>query len=246
MKSLLNFLSILLLMFISTAIFSVSFGLEVKEALGLTVISEAVMFIVSSKFGGNLSFTLVCGAISSSLTADCDTPVQSGTQDRIWIWNFNDIAGYTTNATNKMIVEAITMVATKTGFTLDGYNNSNMPNYTLVQGTFVNNWDHTVNAKIFNISAETKENLEGMKDGLFVVAYENVNKGEDGELAFEICGLDAGLKMTALTRDPNNADTQGAFDITFSTPKNKEKYMPRTIFDTDYATSLAIITDTLA
>ncbi|MEY4571069.1 MAG: hypothetical protein RLZ10_262 [Bacteroidota bacterium] len=245
MKKTLIFGFSLLFIMIASFVSMATLGLDVKEAVGLSVGVEAVMLFASYKMNRNLSF-IACGGIIADLIADCDTPVQSGTQDKIWIWNFADVEGLTTEELNLMVVTAITMKATKTGFSLTGFNNSNMPNYAMFPTTFVNKWDHTVPCKVFNIDPATKLNLESMKEGLFMVATENVNKGVDGNSAFELYGADAGLKLTSITRDPNSADTQGAFDLIFSSPKNKQNYMPRTIFDTDYATSLAIIEDTLA
>lgn len=241
MKTIFNILFALLFGSIGTFIIGTSLGVSVFEAIGIVVTLEFLMYFVSLNLGRNLSFALVCGEISASLTADCSTPVQQGTQDTIWLINWGDVASWSDNLTNVMITENITLALGKTAYTLTGYNNSNMPTYTMIDGAFVKKWDHNLNCKVFDVSPTAKQNLEGMKDGLFVVVVENLNKGANGENAFEIYGRDAGLKITGITRDPNSADTQGAFDITFGTPKNKENYMPRTLFDTDYATTLAIL-----
>jgi hypothetical protein len=80
-----------------------------------------------------------------------------------------------------------------------------------------------------------------MKDGRFVVITENYFKGVAGNASFEIYGLTTGLEMSVLERDPNTADTQGAFDFTFTTINNKEPRLPNSLFNTDYATSKAVV-----
>lgn len=183
----------------------------------------------------------VCGEISSNIAFDCDNPLQSGTRDRAWIINFEDIDTVTYNATNKNIVEDITLKAGKVAFYIDGKNNSIMPTTTMIQQRYANVFDHVVNMKGFDISPATKDNLNKAKDGRFVVVTENTFRGASGNAAFEIFGLKTGLEMTVLTRDPNNADTQGAFDFTFATNLNKEPELPNTFFITSYSATKTLI-----
>lgn len=197
-----------------------------------------VPFVPSGSLGVS-----VCGEINANIAFDCDNPLQSGTRDRMWIINFEDIdhGAIVYNATNKNIVEDLPLLATKVAYYIDGKNNSIMPTATMVQQRYANMFDHVVNAKGFDISPAVKDMLDKAKDGRFVIITENTFKGASGNAAFEIFGLKSGLEMTGLTRDPNNADTQGAFDITFGTNLNKEPELPKTYFITDYSTTKAAI-----
>jgi hypothetical protein len=75
------------------------------------------------------------------------------------------------------------------------------------------------------------------------VFVENVDKGQSGMNAFEIFGLDSGLKMVELTRDATNVETQGAFAFKFmSSDISKEPMIPRTFYDgVSYASTKAIL-----
>lgn len=227
-------------MLIASTIF-VAIGLAPIEAVGLVFALEVVMLAVQGYMPKQISFATICGQISGNILYDCDFPMQGGTRDRAWIFNLADIEGYVVDVNNPLLYSDITLLALKTGFVIDGRNNSIMPNFALIKGNFIEQYDHTISMKGWDISPEVKQNLEGMKSGRFVVVCENVFKGASGNSAFEVYGATTGLELSVLTRDPNNADTQGAFDFTFATVKNKEPKMPATLFDTSYADTLALL-----
>jgi hypothetical protein len=167
--------------------------------------------------------------------------MKGGTRDRAVIFNFDDISSIVFNATNTSTVEDIVLAAGKTAYQIDGKNNSISPKASMVKVGFNNMFDHSVMMKGFDISPEIKEQLNSMKDGRFVVITENYFKGVAGNASFEIYGLTTGLEMSILERDPNNADTQGAFDFTFTTINNKEPRLPNSLFITSYAGSKAVV-----
>jgi hypothetical protein len=183
----------------------------------------------------------ICGEINGNIEFDCNNPLQNGTRDRAWIINHDDIDVVAFDATNKNIVTDITLKATKLAYYVDGKNNSIAPTTALVRLAYSTAFDHMVNMKGFDISPVTKDMLDKAKDGRFVVITENNFKGATGNSAFEIYGLTTGLEMTVLDRDPLNADTQGAFNFTFGTDKNKEPNLPKTFFITSYAASKTAI-----
>lgn len=202
----------------------------------LALLSGLFKFIPNGSMGVS-----VCGEIASNIAFDCNTPLQSGTADRAWIINFNDIDSVTYNATNKKIVEAITLSGTNVAYYIDGKNNSIAPKATMLDLTYVKPFDHMVNMKGFDISPDIKDQLDKAKDGRFVVIVENKFKGTAGNSAFEIYGLSVGLEMTVLERDPNNAELLGAFDFTFMTKTDKEPGLPHSFYITSYAASKTAI-----
>lgn len=240
MKNLLNLLFVCLGVFIISAGVS-AFGINPALSFGIAFGFVAVFEFISSKLPSGVSFMAVCGKISSDILASCENPLQTGTVDRAVVINKDDIESVVYNLTNKMIVEDIVLKAGKTAYQIDGINNSIMPKATLIQQTFAKVYDHVVKMIGFDISPTTKENLEFMKYGKFVVIAENVFQGTAGNSAFEIYGLNVGLEITILEKDPNNVDTQGGFDFTFATNKNKEPKMPLTFYDTDFATTKALV-----
>ena len=202
----------------------------------LALLSGLFKFIPNGALGVS-----VCGEIASNIAFDCNTPLQSGTSDRAWIINFNDIDSVTYNATNKKIVEAITLSGSNVAYYIDGKNNSIAPKATMLDLTYVKPFDHMVNMKGFDISPDIKDQLDKAKDGRFVVIVENKFKGTAGNSAFEIYGLSVGLEMTVLERDPNNAELLGAFDFTFMTKTDKEPGLPHSFYITSYAASKTAI-----
>lgn len=240
MKKKLNFLFVALSLFIVSAGVS-AFGVDPITSVSIVASSMVAFELISSKLPNGVSFMAVCGKISSNILADCDDPLQTGTIDRAIVINLEDIESVAYNATNKMIVEDIVLKPGKVAYQIDGINNSIMPKATMIQQTFAKVYDHIVKMIGFDISPATKENLEFMKYGKFVTICENVFKGASGNSAFEIYGINVGLEITILEKDPNNLDTQGGFDFTFATNKNKEPKMPLTFFDTNYTTTKSLI-----
>lgn len=168
-----------------------------------------------------------CGNILGNIEFNCENQITTGTVI-VYISNYNDVSGVVKN--EERLITSMSFASCL--YKIEGRQNSVAPNYSLIKGSFTELYDHVVKCLGFDISPETKLNLEGAKSGRFVVIVENVYKGYGGKNAFEVYGLNAGLEMTILTRDSNNNDTQGAFDLTFATNKNKEPFMPL-YFQTD-------------
>jgi len=235
---------ILIFSLISICLVGFVVGVQLETNPIAMSVGFGVVAIASGVFGfvpnGALGVS-VCGEIATNIVFDCDAPLQSGTRERAWVINFEDIDSVTYNATNKKIVESITLKATKVAYYIDGKNNSIAPSTALVRQTFGSAFDHIVNMKGFDISPNVKDNLDKAKEGRFIVITENNFKGATGNSAFEIYGLTTGLEMTTLTRNPNDAATMGAFDFTFGTDVNKEPGLPHTFFITSYAASKTAI-----
>ncbi len=185
--------------------------------------------------------SIVCGEIASNILISCATPMQGGTRDRAIIFNFDDISSIVYDSTNTAQVKDIVLTGTKLAYQIDGKNNSIAPKAMMVKVGFNNMFDHSVQMKGFDISPSIKEQLNSMKDGRFVVITENYFKGVGGDASFEVYGLTTGLEMSVLERDPNNADTQGAFDFTFTTINNKEPRLPNSYYVTSYSATKALI-----
>lgn len=184
-----------------------------------------------------------CGKITKNESPLCDTPLQGGSEDKIVLFNWDEWKEFTIsrNVDNPQVIEDIVMGSGVTGYLMEGKNNSVLPKTTYIKQRFSEVFDHELNYKIFTIDGETKSELEKKVKGRFVAVVENKFKGTDGDSAFEIYGADAGLVVTALTRDPNSSDTQGAFDIILKTDEfSKEPHLPSSLFDTDYNTSKAV------
>lgn len=184
-----------------------------------------------------------CGIINSGIAADCTNPLQAGTEDTLVLLNRRQIATLTKNISNYGIIEDIILESAALGYVFEGLNNSIAPKYNSVKGRYFKNWSHEVDFIAFDVAPAAKLVIEDMKDGDFVAIIYNKYKGLAGNTAFEIYGLYSGLKAEMLERDINNADTQGAFHILLKTDNDRglEPFQPATLYNTDYATTLAIV-----
>jgi hypothetical protein len=80
-------------------------------------------------------------------------------------------------------------------------------------------------------------------DGAKVVALvQNNHKGEDGNAAFEIYGYETGLRLQELERVIADAENQGAYTVTIRNDEvSRPSSLPHTLWDTDFATTKAIV-----
>lgn len=188
--------------------------------------------------------TSICAKIAADILVNCTNPILGGTRDTAFIFNFDDIANatLTKNGVNPQIIEAIILGSGIVGYTVQGINNSMLPKNEMVKGKFLNSFRHEFNFKAFSLNPTIKAQLETLTKGKFVVIVENVYKGDSGEAAYEIYGLESGLICSVLQRDPSNPDTQGAYDITLmSSDQSRENHLPATFFKTSYAATKALI-----
>ena len=185
-----------------------------------------------------------CGSISEDILINCAAPLVGGNKDRLVLMNQSDIEGLVRNVTNTQIIEGINLVASPAAraYQYEGKNNSIDSKTDLVKTRYSTNYDHQVIFRIFGDGPTIKQQVESLVTGKIVAILEKNYRGEDGEASFEIRGLDVGLEVTALTKDDSDAETQGAYVITLSSPEAfKEPHLPATLFLTDYATTRALV-----
>lgn len=187
-----------------------------------------------------------CGLISSNITKNCDNPIVGGVADNIYLFNWADwiLSVFDRDEENPEIYEGITLPSGAFAYKMEGINNSPAPLQTFKRLAFGTNYEHAVNYYVFSLGAAVKKQLEAKGKGRFVAVVENNYRGTAGETAFEIYGANAGLIVPdgGITRDPNNADSQGAYFINLiSSEKAREPHLPATFFKTDYATTKALL-----
>lgn len=185
-----------------------------------------------------------CGRIAAGVLRDCDNPLVGGVEDELILINKADIVSYTENGSNPQIIEGITLVSSPqaTAYKFQGFKNSTEPQVDLAPAAFLNGWKHTVLFRIFDNTPTTKAIIDGMANGTFVAIIKNNNQGVDGNAVYELFGRFVGLELTVGTAVKNDPDTQGAYVLTLATADGeKEPKLPATIFDTDLATTAALV-----
>ena len=189
----------------------------------------------------------VCDALTAGIAYDCANPPSGGANDRLILVNFADINGFVTlDATNPLVIEGIALAGTSVGYVFEGLNNPNEPRAALVKGRYVNGYDHEVRFKCFSNSILTKTQLSKLDGALVVAIVQNNHKGADGEAAFEVYGLETGLRLQELERILADAELQGAYNLLLKNDDiSKPSTLPHTIFNTDFTTTLAIVDSVL-
>lgn len=216
---------------------------ESLTALGFVLSAVgAVALAYGYKTSERKFMAFACGAITGGVTLNCADPLSSGVVATFYLANKADIASITYDVTNPMLATDITMVATKTFFTFEGNLQSTEPKFAMIKGKYINQFEHSVSALVFKIDPATKEEILNMKDGDFVAIVENNYTGATGNSKYEIYGAGSGLKAEILERNPNDTENLGAFKIELKTQEYaREGKPPVTLFDTDLATTDALV-----
>lgn len=178
-----------------------------------------------------------CGSLTASLGINCDEPIVSGVNDRIYIFNKADILSFTYGGTKETIT-AITLASGKTGFTVQGKNDSVDPKSEFLKSRFSTNQEHEVAFRVFDNSVAVKTQLNKMMNGKYVVVVENNHVNAAGDSAFEVYGEIAGVELAEGSRLPSEVEGEGSYMLVLRTPeRSKEPRLPATFLDTDYETS---------
>lgn len=186
----------------------------------------------------------ICAEITQNVLVDCDTPLVGGANDRLLLMNKTtwENATITRDVNNPRLITNIVLPTGEDAFNYEGKNSSVEPRSALVVNRYSEVYDHEVIFKVFANSAAVKTELESLAKGLVVAIVQNNHKGADGQAAFEVYGDDAGLKVQELQRTVSDTDTQGAYNLVLrSAEQAREGHLPATIFDTDFATTKALI-----
>lgn len=195
------------------------------------------------EFGiGLVAISPICAALDGDIEPDCDFPIQGGVDDLLYLINKADIASVTRDTTNPQIIEDIILVSGARAFRVQGQNNSNNTRWELVKQRYTRMYNHIVSFVGFDLGPSGYERYEELSNALVVAVVVNNYRGTNGNAAIKIYGLDAGLRASTMSQDMSSADTQGAVQIEMASDEiNKEPHTPATLFDTNFATSLAII-----
>jgi hypothetical protein len=181
----------------------------------------------------------ICGTLTAGLALNCNTPLVPGTEDDILLANRSDISGFTVDVSNPMLVTAITMKTDKVFYKFEGQNMSAEPKSRLAATRYTKLYEHELRFKIFANDPATKLIVDKVIKGEVVA----IVKLKDGR--YEIYGKEIGLRVTEMERDPNNADTGGAYDLLLKTPDQaaKEPFLPATFYITSASATEAAILD---
>jgi hypothetical protein len=185
-----------------------------------------------------------CDEINAGILYDCDNPPSGGANDRLILFNLEDLqnATITYNVSNPLLIENIVLGSGVVGYVFEGLNSSVEPRTGLVKGRYVNGYDHEIRFKVFQNTPAIKATLNKLDGAKLVALVQNNHKGASGNSAFELYGLETGVLLQELARTTADAELQGAYDLLIrNNETSRPSSLPETIFITDFATTLALV-----
>lgn len=145
---------------------------------------------------------------------DCENPMVKGAKADGLIINRKDInmSGVTYDGANPFLVTALPLAVGKTAFDIvqGGKTPYTGTQQELTEGTYQNTFTNTIQFVILNQGTTTAEQVFALMNGDFVVILQN-NNG-----TYQVYGLEAGLRASAMVRELYNDDTLSGWLITMT------------------------------
>jgi hypothetical protein len=187
-----------------------------------------------------------CANINQNILLDCAKRISAGANDNLYLINYDEVAGFTPDNLNPNLITAIALASGGFIYKFQGQNDSVEPRSVLVETRYTKNYDHEVLFKVFDNTAEIKDQIDRLAQGRVIAIVENNFAGSDDATKFEIYGLKAGLLLRAAERIVADQETQGAYNLTLrSSDQSKEPNLPATFFDTSITVTRGIINSLL-
>lgn len=183
-----------------------------------------------------------CSKISAGKAAeDCSHVPVPGTAYRMILANYADI-DRTAIAETANVVSALALSGAAVAFAFESLPDATVGSFSLAVGTYINQFDHMVDARLFAKNEAGKAFLNGLKNARVVAIIENksFNAADTTPVKYEIYGLNSGLELAEMAGTTTYED-QTVYTFKLSSNENaKEGSLPKTL----YATSISA-TDTL-
>jgi len=185
-----------------------------------------------------------CGSIGRSEVNNCATPIVGGIggSSRLVIYNYDEVS-FTESGTTPNLFTAITLASGASGYQFQGYKLSLKPSVDMVAGPSGQGlFKHSANFVVFSNTQLTKNNIQNLAQGRYVVLYENNGKNTE---SFELMGVNVGVEMKA--QKIRDLQVEGAaYTLLLSTPDAElETKLPQTFLSSTYSATLTAVNTTL-
>lgn len=176
--------------------------------------------------------------ITADILNDCLMQPIGGTEANIILFNRTDIATVT-YATNKHIVEDIVLKVGKKGYLHTGFKTSiNAGHEAVIAENLPDKFKHSLSFSVWGIDGDTAKALDNLAD--IVAIVEMKNKGDEGDGAYQVYGLETGLHKATDTRKANDNMGMRMIELaTLDTQPSTVSY--HTFFKTDYAATKVLV-----
>lgn len=175
--------------------------------------------------------------VGADIAANCGNLIRPGVQQIGWIINKSDLESV---VENDGIVENITLKSGAKAYQIQqvGQQPFNGTSIEMQEGDFVNTFNKVVSFVILDNSPSVSKNvIEPLNNGEFVVIYENKYNVAASQNAFEIVGLETGARASAISQNKYENQSAWSVELTESETPVANKF----VWKTDYATTKAMI-----
>jgi hypothetical protein len=180
--------------------------------------------------------------ISKDIDINCENPIQRGLEANSVLINRNDIESITYDETNPNTVTAITLKTGMRGYKcyVPGQTPYTGIVSTLEIGTYVNKWNKDVPIVVLDNGPDVAANIiDPLANGEFVFISENRFKGDGSKAAFQIYGVEQGLKASAGNDGKYDEELEGGWSVTLT-----ETAAPKSanfVYSETYAATKALV-----
>jgi hypothetical protein len=194
--------------------------------------------------------TSIFNKITEGFSLKDSSPVTSGIEDVIYIFNEDDIA-LTYDPDNALIVTGLTAVSSAKVYKFEGTNNSFNAMSKLAKTQVGPRYTEEIDFNIAGLSVEIKTQLRAMGYGRVKAIVINNYKGSNSSV--ELFGAVNSLILTEAERNAADEGLEGGYKLKLTNPdKLREPYPPRAVFiapqsgTASYASTLAALEDLVA
>lgn len=188
-----------------------------------------------------------CSKISAGLAAAaCNAVAVPGTAARVILLNYADIDRTAITETSN-VVSALALIGAAVGYSFESLPDATVGSVALAVGTYINQFDHTIDGRVFVKSESAKAFINGLKNARVVALVENkyFNAADATPVKYELYGLDSGLEATEITGDTSFPD-QTVFTFKLASSENaKEGSLPKTLYTTSVSATDTLVSGLL-
>lgn len=162
-----------------------------------------------------------CSKITKGfVVASCDNLPTGGTGSKVYLFNYADIDRSSSTKT-KQTISVIALKDGAKGYQYESFDNSTDGSATLNKGTYVSNYDHQVQLRLFAEDEDAREFLADAKEARIVAVVQ-----KKGSVEFEVYGWESGLKMSENAYATKYTDNVAYAPIFKSDDNSKESDLP--------------------
>lgn len=189
---------------------------------------------------------MACDAkLSGNFARQCGHKPKQGIQKK-WYFNWEDVDRVATTMVNRNTkVEALVLKAGAKIYPAEGNNKTSRGSHALSVLDFGNGYIHTDSFTLMYRGEQERERIQELVEGGRVgTIIQNIDTGLNGELSYDILGLESGMLVTE--DNWNSAENSGTTTLTVATQEGEEEATGKKLFLMPAAVELSDLEETEA